>query len=137
MTEDEAGNGCSDRFGSDDGVRRCFCRDRENDKDRCSFCHGGRRAGADAGPDDVFEKEGDSFFGNAYTGVVPLGEDVICRAEDVKDFWEVVGENTDYTDDPEEIMADNFAYAIMDLDIGYEERNKSPEILEGIRKYLK
>jgi len=62
---------------------------------------------------------------------------VICRAEDVKDFWEVVGENTDYTDDPEEIMADNFAYAIMDLDIGYEERNKSPEILEGIRKYLK
>lgn len=87
--------------------------------------------------DDVFEKEGDSFFDNAYTGVVPLGEDVIYRAEDVKDFWDVVGENTDYTGDPEEIMADNFSFAILDLDIGYEKLNKNPEILEGIRKYLK
>ena len=85
--------------------------------------------------DDVFEKEGDSFFDHAYTGIVPMGENVIYRAEDVKDFWDVVGENTDYAEDPEEIVAENFSFAIMYPDEGYREF-KNPEILEGIVKYL-
>ncbi len=33
-------------------------------------------------------------------------------------------------------MADNFSFAILDLDIGYEKLNRNPEILEGIKKYL-
>lgn len=85
--------------------------------------------------DDVFEKEGDNFFDHAYVGIVPLGEDVIYRAEDVKDFWDVVGENTEYAEDPEEIMADNFSFAIMYPDEFGEFKN--PGILEGIVKYLK
>lgn len=86
--------------------------------------------------DDVFENPGDNFFRHKYTGVVPLGESVVYRAEDVTDFWDVVGSNTDYAEDPEEIMATNFALAIMNLDKGYESF-KSPEILEGIIDYLK
>jgi hypothetical protein len=64
-----------------------------------------------------------------------MGENVIYRAEDVKDFLDVVGENTDYAEDPEEIVAENFSFAIMYPDDGYREF-KNPEILEGIVKYL-
>ena len=60
---------------------------------------------------------------------------MIYRAEDVKDFWDVVGENTEYAEDPEEIMADNFSFAIMYPDEFGE--FKTPGILEGIVKYLK
>ena len=86
--------------------------------------------------DDVFEKEGDVFFEHAYSVVVPLGEDVIYRVEDVKDFWDVVGENTDYVDDPEEIMASSLALAILNMNDGYEQF-ANPEILERIVEYLK
>ena len=86
--------------------------------------------------DDVFEKPGDTFFHNAYSGVVPLGESALYRADDVPDFWDVVGRNTDYAEDPEEIMAANFASAILHLDDGYA-GFANPEILEGIIEYLK
>ncbi len=53
-----------------------------------------------------------------------------------EDFWEVVGRNTDYAEDPEEIMATNLAFAITRLDEGYGAFS-NPEILEGIVDYLK
>ena len=59
--------------------------------------------------DAVFENPGDNFFTGMYTGIVPLDGSRIYRAEEVPDFWDVVGRNTDYAEDPEEIMATNFA----------------------------
>lgn len=86
--------------------------------------------------DSVFEKAGDNLFSDMYTGVVPLGGSKVYRVDEVDDFWEVVGRNTDYVEDPEEAMAVNFAYAILHLDDGYGDY-KNPEILEGIVEYLK
>ena len=86
--------------------------------------------------DSVFEKEGDTFFEGMYSGVVPLDGSVVYRAEEVEDFWDVVGRNTDYVEDPEEAMATNFAFAMLNLDTGYA-GFKSPEILEGIVEFLK
>lgn len=84
----------------------------------------------------VFEKAGDNFFSGMYTGIVPLDGSRIYRVNEVEDFWEVVGRNTDYVEDPEEAMASNFAFAILHLDDGYA-GFKSPEILEGIIEFLK
>lgn len=86
--------------------------------------------------DSVFEKAGDNFFSGMYTGIVPLEGSKVYRVNEVDDFWEVVGENTDYVEAPEEAMASNFAFAITHLDNGYG-RFKNPEILEGIVGYLK
>lgn len=86
--------------------------------------------------DSVFEKKGDTFFEGMYSGVVPLDGSAVYRTEEVEDFWDVVGRNTDYVEDPEEAMATNFAYAILNLDKVYGEI-KSPEILEGIVEILK
>ena len=86
--------------------------------------------------DSVFEKEGDTFFAGMYSGVVPLDGSAVYRAEEVEDFWDVVGRNTDYVEDPEEAMATNFAFAMLNLDTGYA-GFKSPEILEGIVEFLK
>lgn len=86
--------------------------------------------------DSVFEKAGDSFFNGEYAGVVPVGESVICRADEVEDFWDVVGRNSSYAMDPEEIMAINFYKTILHLDDGLE-NCPSPEIPEGIVEYLK
>ena len=61
---------------------------------------------------------------------------MIYRVEDVKDVWDVVGENTDYVDDPEEIMASSLALAILNMNDGYEQF-ANPEILERIVEYLK
>ena len=86
--------------------------------------------------DSIFEKEGDTFFNGMYSGVVPLDGSAVYRVDEVADFWDVVGRNTEYVEDPEEAMATNFAYAITNLDTGYAEF-ASPEILEGIVEYLK
>ena len=86
--------------------------------------------------DSVFEKPGDDFFSGMYSGVVPLDGSRVYRVEEVDDFWDVVGRNTEYAEDPEEIMGTNFAYALTCLDVGFESF-ESPEILEGIVEYLK
>ena len=86
--------------------------------------------------DSAFEKPGDDFFEGMYTGVVPLDEFVIYRENDVPDFLDVVGGNTYYTMDPEEIMADNFSLTILLIDEGFDDW-PTPEIAEGIIAYLK
>ena len=86
--------------------------------------------------DSVFENPGDDFFSGMYSGIVPLDGSAIYRIEEVEDFWDVVGRNTDYAEDPEEIMATNLAFAITRLDEGYGAFS-NPEILEGIVDYLK
>ena len=92
--------------------------------------------------EDTFENPGDTFFSGMYSGVVPLDGSAVYKVGaigelcEVDDFWEVVGENTYYVEDPEEVMATNFAYALTWLDDGYDSF-ASPEILEGIVDYLK
>ena len=86
--------------------------------------------------DSVFEKAGDNFFSGMYSGIVPLDGSRVYRVDEVEDFWDIVGRNTDYVEDPEEVMATNFASALTQLDNGYE-TFKSPEILEGIIDYLR
>lgn len=86
--------------------------------------------------DSVFEKPGDTFFDGMYSGVVPLDGSRVYRVDEVDDFWDVVGRNTDYVEDPEELMATSFAYAILYLDDGYG-NFANPEILQGIVDYLK
>ncbi|MBR6186911.1 MAG: hypothetical protein IKQ41_11700 [Clostridia bacterium] len=86
--------------------------------------------------DSVFTKPGDTFFEGMYSGVVPLDGSRVYRVEEVDDFWDVVGRNTDYVEDPEELMATCLAFAITRLDDGYESF-ANPEILEGIIDYLR
>ena len=86
--------------------------------------------------DSVFEKPGDSFFSGIYSGIVPLDGSAVYRVEEVDDFWDVVGRNTDYVEDPEELMASNVSFALTHLDDGYEEY-RSPGILEGIIEFLR
>lgn len=86
--------------------------------------------------DSVFEKPGDTFFEGMYSGVVPLDESRVYRVDEVDDFWDVVGRNTNYVEDPEELMATSLAYAILHLDDGYA-GFENPEILQGIVDYLK
>ena len=86
--------------------------------------------------DSVFEKAGDTFFEGMYVGVVPLDGSRVYRVDEVEDFWDIVGRNTDYVEDPEELMATSLAYAITHLDDGYESF-ANPEILEGIVDYLR
>lgn len=82
-----------------------------------------------------FEKPGDIFFDDMVTGLVPVDDlSVMYTAEDADNFLEVFGENTDYVIDPEETLADNFAFTVI---YGFEPKYKTPEIIEAIDAYLK
>lgn len=81
-----------------------------------------------------FEKKGDSFFDSAATGLVPIDDlNTMYSSEEAENFWDVFGRNTDYVVDPEETLADNFAFTILNRD----ETMKTPELLESIRTYLR
>ena len=85
-----------------------------------------------------FEEEGDNFFDFTTTALIPIdGTDIYYTPEQADNFDEIFGENTEYVTDPEECMADNFAYAML---FGLEgpdgEGYASPEIIEGILSIL-
>ena len=84
---------------------------------------------------DPFAEPGDIFFNSMQTGLVPVDDlSVMYLSEDAANFWDVFGQNTFYVIDPEETMADNFAYAIT---YGLDgEEYSTPEIIEGIIEYL-
>ena len=84
----------------------------------------------------VFEKPGDNFFSGMYSGVVPMDGTRVYLTDEVDDFWDIVGRNTSYAEDPEEIMATNFSYAIVHLDDGYS-TYATPSLLEDIVDCLK
>lgn len=83
-----------------------------------------------------FERPGDSFFDSMVTGLVPIDDlSTLYTSEDAANFWEVFGKNTDYVIDPEETLADNFAFTLTgSLDSG---NYASPEIIQAIDAYLK
>ncbi len=83
-----------------------------------------------------FEKVGDSFFDNMATGLVPIDDpSTLYTSDDAANFWDVFGRNTDYVVDPEEALADSFAYALIYGLDGREYNN--PEIIEAIDSLLK
>lgn len=87
--------------------------------------------------DSVFNEPGDSFFSEMYSAVVPVDGSGSYRMDEVPDFWEVVGKNTDYVEDPEECMATNFSYALtFGMDGPEGDGYASPEIIEAILDYL-
>ena len=79
---------------------------------------------------------GDMFFAYGATGLVPVDEpDTLYFSTDAANFDDVFGRNTGYVIDPEETLADNFAYALVYGPEGREYPN--PEIINAILDYLK
>lgn len=84
-----------------------------------------------------FENPGDSFFESMYTGLVDIEDGTLYSYKDASDFYDVVGYNTNYCEDPEECMATNFSYAIVYGIEGPDKQGyKTPEIIEKIISYM-
>jgi hypothetical protein len=60
------------------------------------------------------------------------GKPIIYKIENVTGFFEQVGRNTDYIIDPEEIIADNFAFTLLGA-----KGLPNPEIIDNIIKLLR
>lgn len=80
-------------------------------------------------------EDGQSLFDNMFTGIVPYDNpDTYYTIDQVSDFWEVFGKNTEYVITTEEGIADNFTSAIV---YGMDGRKyKNPEIIQGILDVL-
>jgi len=56
-----------------------------------------------------FEKEGDIFFDYSKPVLVPIdGSNIYYEIEEASNFYEILGNNTGYNIDPEEVLAGNF-----------------------------
>jgi hypothetical protein len=79
------------------------------------------------------------FMSNDATALVPVdGADIYYTSEQASNFDEVFGTNTGYVTDPEECMADNFAYAMLYCMKGNDGNGyPNPEIIQGIIDNLK
>lgn len=79
------------------------------------------------------------FMSNDATALVPVdGTDIYYTSEQASNFDEVFGTNTGYVTDPEECMADNFAYAMLYGMKGNDGKGyPNPEIIRGIIDNLK
>ena len=65
---------------------------------------------------EAYTEVGDetSFFDYYQAVLVPIDAlDTYYPIEEVSDFWDVVGRNTDYVIAPEECLANNFSYTIV------------------------
>ena len=86
-----------------------------------------------------FENQGEQFFDNGTTALVPVdGTDIWYPKDGASNFDEVFGLNTGYVIDPEECMADNFKYAVLYGESGPNgEGYANPEIIEAIDRYMR
>ena len=85
-----------------------------------------------------FAESQSTFFSCSETALIPIdGRDTYYTPAQTSNFYEIFGENTGYVVDPEECMADNFAYAIV---YGIEGRDNqgypNPEIIQAVIDYL-
>lgn len=83
---------------------------------------------------ESYEEAQSGFSGHTATVLIPIdGSDIYYTPEETSNFDEVFGTNTGYVIDPEECMADNFAYAML---YGMEGRDgqgyPNPEIIQGV-----
>jgi hypothetical protein len=87
--------------------------------------------------EEAYAQVGDeaNFFAFNHSVLIPIdAPDTWYETDDASDFWDVMGENTDYVDAAEECMANNFAFSIVpDLEIEF----KSPWLLEKVTALLK
>lgn len=81
-----------------------------------------------------YEQAQSDFFSVGTTALIPIyGTDTFYTPEEADNFYDVFGRNTGYVIDPEECMADNFAYALVYGMTGPNgEGYANPEIIEGI-----
>ena len=94
---------------------------------------------------DSFDYKGGPFFRYGKPGLIPLDENfdpmleedgtpVIYPTEKATDFYDMLGKNTGYIINPEEVLADNFAFALLDY---FMEGKNSPELTERLRTVMK
>lgn len=86
--------------------------------------------------------DGKTLFDYLKVGLVPLngdfvpiqkaGKTIIYALDEAEDFYTQVGKNTNYLIHPEEIMADNFAFTLID-----KKDLANPEIIQNVQKVLK
>lgn len=82
-----------------------------------------------------YEKDGEGLT-DLLIGFVPVDDlSTLYSLNDISDFWDVVGRNNDYILDPEEIMAKNFADALVYGTDGRDYPN--PEIIQEVLDYLR
>lgn len=79
--------------------------------------------------------EGANLFANFSTGIVPYDNpDTYYTMEEVSNFWDVLGENSHYVLNTEEVIADNFTLAVL---YGMDGRDyKDPELIQSILDVL-
>lgn len=83
---------------------------------------------------DFDENAPQAFMDSGYAAVVPYSDPGRAYPyNEVEDFFDVVGYNTDYVIAAEECMADNFSYAVVPL---AEMEYYSPEILQAVLDVL-
>lgn len=85
---------------------------------------------------------GGDIFDYMKIGLIPLndhfvpvqesGKTVIVPIEQAEDFYEKIGKNTNYVINPEEVLADNFAYMLTE-----KKDLPNPEVISRIREVLK
>ncbi len=77
-----------------------------------------------------------SFFGFNQTVLVPVDKlDTYYTTDEATDFWKVIGENTDYVLAPEECLAENFSFAVVD---GLDGKTyKTPQLISDMINLLK
>lgn len=63
-----------------------------------------------------------------------LGAPVIHPVESASDFRSLIGENTSYVINPEEVLADNFAFALLDF---FPYGCRTPQLTEKIREVMR
>jgi hypothetical protein len=85
-----------------------------------------------------FEKPGEDYFKNHDVALIPTdGSDTYYSYSEASNFYDLLGKNTEYVIDPEECMADNFAYAVCYGKLGQSGRGyESPELIDNILSYL-
>ena len=77
------------------------------------------------------------FFQFVKPGLVPLDDmSKVYDVTDASDFWTVVGRNTEYVISPEECLADNFSYAVVQ-GLHPATPYKSPQLIQNIITALK
>ncbi len=93
----------------------------------------------------TFDYKGGPFFTYGKPGLIPLdknfdpvlkenGDPVIYPTEKASDFYNMIGKNTGYIINPEEVLADNFAFALTDY---FMEGKNSPEVTERLINVMK
>ena len=84
----------------------------------------------------AYVRQGDSasFFNNNQAFLIALDDlHTPIDIDDAVDFWDKVGQNTEYVTAPEECLADNFSYAVV---LGPDRDYGSPWLIEAIYNIL-